>query len=136
MTKRGIGLVSFLVLTVTALILSFLNFCCANTEEYEPDNSIITLDLSRDDIVKIADLKNLLKENLGRDYDLRKVDDDNIIIKLDPSKTDLSDKNINLSSCTRLESVLLYRDKSTDKDVLKIRFDCPYIVDIIIEDDY
>lgn len=136
-SKRGIVAVSSLVLAITLLILSLLNYCCASSDDYEteePGNSILEFDLSKRSIENLPDFKNLIKENLGKDYTKDMIKEENIIIKVDPTKVDLSDKTINLKECSAIQSVLVYRDKTLDKEVLKLRLDCPFIVDILLED--
>lgn len=136
-SKRGIVAVSSLVLAITLLILSLLNYCCASSDDYEteePSNSILEFDLSKRSIENLPDFKNLIKENLGKDYTKDMIKEENIIIKVDPTKVDLSDKTINLKECSVIQSVLVYRDKTLDKEVLKLRLDCPFIVDILLED--
>lgn len=136
-SKRGILAVSSLVIAITMLILSLLNYCCASSDDYEteePSNSILEFDLSKRSIENLPDFKNLIKENLGKDYTKDMIKEENIIIKVDPTKVDLSDKTINLKECSSIQSVLVYRDKTLDKEVLKLRLDCPFIVDIQLED--
>lgn len=136
-SKRGILAVSSLVIAITMLILSLLNYCCASSDDYEteePSNSILEFDLSKRSIENLPDFKNLIKENLGKDYTKDMIKEENIIIKVDPTKVDLSDKTINLKECSSIQSVLVYRDKTLDKEVLKLRLDCPFIVDIPLED--
>ena len=136
-SKRGIVTVSSLVIAITLLILSLLNYCCASSDDYEnvePSNNILEFDLSKRSIENLPDFKNLIKENLGKDYTKDMIKEENIIIKVDPTKVDLSDKTINLKECSAIQSVLVYRDKTLDKEVLKLRLDCPFIVDIVLED--
>lgn len=135
MTKRGIAAISGLVIFITFLILSVLNYCCASSEDYEPDTSIIEFDLSKKEIMKITDFNSLIKEKLGKEFTKSMIKDENIIVKVDPSKVDLSDKTLNLEQCSAVQSVLVYRDKTLNKDVLKLRLDCPFIVDIILDEE-